>query len=60
MRIIKFSHNRSNITTIFQNKDDKSIFIDRNILRETQTFMIKGSGIDLKTYAKKIYRTTIP
>lgn len=53
MRIIKFSHNRSNITTIFQNKDDKSIFIDRNILRETQTFMIKGSGIDLETYAKK-------
>ena len=34
MRIIKFSHNRSNITTIFQNKDDKSIFIDRNILRD--------------------------
>jgi glycosyltransferase involved in cell wall biosynthesis len=35
---------------IFQNEEDKSVFIDNKIINENQSCKIKGSGIDLHIY----------
>jgi glycosyltransferase involved in cell wall biosynthesis len=45
--ILKFSHNMKNIAVIFQNDEDKSIFIDNNIIGESHAYKIKGSGVNL-------------
>jgi len=34
----------------FQNHEDKTYFIDRNIIKEKKSFLIHGSGIDLEFY----------
>lgn len=47
---LKLVHHTKNIVVIFQNEEDKSIFINNNIIREHQAYKIKGSGIDLRVY----------
>lgn len=49
-KVLRFSHQRKNIATIFQNKEDKGLFLKNGIVKEEQTFMIKGSGVDLNQY----------
>lgn len=53
IRVLKFSHKRKNTSIIFQNIEDKSIFIDNRIIQESQAVFIKGSGIDLKIFNYK-------
>jgi glycosyltransferase involved in cell wall biosynthesis len=48
--ILKFAHRKKNVIVIFQNEEDKSIFIDNKIINENQSCTIKGSGIDLHIY----------
>ena len=48
--ILKLIHKRKNITVIFQNDEDKYIFINNKIINENQAYKIKGSGIDLLIY----------
>jgi glycosyltransferase involved in cell wall biosynthesis len=48
--ILKFIHRKNNVIVIFQNEEDKSIFIDNKIINENQSCKIKGSGIDLRIY----------
>jgi glycosyltransferase involved in cell wall biosynthesis len=48
--ILKFAHHKKNVIVIFQNEEDKSIFIDNKIINENQSCKIKGSGIDLHIY----------
>jgi glycosyltransferase involved in cell wall biosynthesis len=48
--ILKFAHRKKNVIVIFQNEEDKSIFIDNKIINENQSCKIKGSGIDLHIY----------
>ena len=48
--ILKFIHNRKNIFVIFQNDEDKNIFIASKIINENQAYKIKGSGVDLSIY----------
>ena len=38
--------------TIFQNPDDMHYFINNNIARKKQCFLIKGSGVDLNRFKK--------
>jgi glycosyltransferase involved in cell wall biosynthesis len=47
IKILRYSHRVDNIAVIFQNNEDKSLFIKNNIINENQSFMIKGSGVDL-------------
>lgn len=49
-KVLRFSHKRNNIGVIFQNEEDKSIFINNHIINETQAYMIKGSGVDLQQF----------
>ena len=35
---------------IFQNKDDKNLFLDLKLVHETKTNVVNGSGVDIKYY----------
>ncbi|MBP5713827.1 MAG: glycosyltransferase family 4 protein [Prevotella sp.] len=48
--IVRFSHHRKNIKDIFQNDEDKQLFLQNYIINEQDSVYIKGSGIDLRTY----------
>jgi len=48
--VLRYSHNRRNFEVIFQNLDDKKLFIDLGIIGEYQCEVIKGSGIDLDVF----------
>ena len=50
-KVLRFSHHRNNIAVIFQNDEDKSLFLKHRILKESQAYKIKGSGVDLKQYS---------
>ncbi len=38
------------VTVIFQNTADRSLFIDKKIVRDSQAVLIPGSGIDLNSF----------
>lgn len=46
-KVLCFSHSRNNLAVIFQNDEDKSLFLKHHIIKGTQAYQIKGSGVDL-------------
>lgn len=50
LKLLRYSHNKDRIRVIFQNQEDKSIFIENSIVKEKQTVFIKGSGINLEDF----------
>lgn len=60
MRVIKFSNNRKNCVTIFQNNDDKSFFVNNKGIRSEQCRMINGSGVDLVEFSEAAANTEYP
>ncbi len=51
MSVIKYSCHREGLTVIFQNHEDKHLFLRHNIVRYDQCSFIKGSGVDLDRLA---------
>ena len=51
MKAMRFANNRKNVSLIFQNMEDKQLFIDRHIALPEQCEYIKGSGVNLDEYA---------
>lgn len=49
-RVLKFSHNRKNLLCIFQNNEDKGLYVKNGIIKVEQARYIKGSGVDLKEF----------
>lgn len=49
--VLHFSNNRKNVKVIFQNNDDKAIFLHHKVVRPEQIEFTNGSGIDLKEYS---------
>lgn len=49
-KVLRFSHHRNNVAVIFQNDEDKSLFLKHQIIKESQAYKIKGSGVDLNQY----------
>lgn len=47
----KLAFRRGNQRVIFQNPDDRFVFVESQILPAHKTVLIKGSGVDVKTYA---------
>ncbi|MEM7353726.1 MAG: glycosyltransferase family 4 protein [Acidobacteriota bacterium] len=41
---------RRSATVFFQNEDDRSLFLDAELVRATQTQLLPGSGIDLERF----------
>ena len=49
-KVLKFSHDRKNLLCIFQNNEDKGLYVKNGIIREEQARYIKGSGVNLKDF----------
>lgn len=50
LKVLKWSHKGKNVRIIFQNNDDKRLFLDNKIITEDRCLFTNGSGIDLKKY----------
>ena len=51
LKIIRFSSHRSNVKVIFQNNEDRSLFVSNRIVMPNQIELTKGSGIDLQEFS---------
>jgi glycosyltransferase involved in cell wall biosynthesis len=61
IQLLRFSHKQRNIAVIFQNDEDKALFINNKIIKTDQAYKIKGSGINLQVfhYVPELEDTTI-
>ena len=50
MAVMRFSNHRQGVKVIFQNQEDKTLFLTHGVVPESQTTFIKGSGVDLKVF----------
>ena len=48
--VLRYAHHRDNLLVIFQNKEDKELYIKNGFINESQARFIKGSGIDLNEF----------
>lgn len=51
LAVMRFSNARKGIKVIFQNNEDKAIFLDRKVVSDEQVEFTKGSGIDLSQFS---------
>lgn len=49
-KLYRLALSSSNTKVIFQNENDKNIFIGHKIIKPEQSLTIRGSGVDLDTY----------
>ena len=49
-KVLKFSHNRKNLLVIFQNNEDRAMYVKKGIIEDGQARYIKGSGVNLKEF----------
>ena len=50
LKVLRMTHNKDCVKVIFQNNDDKAIFMNAKIMRESQCAFTNGSGINLENY----------
>lgn len=50
LALMRFSNKRERVKVIFQNQEDKTLFLQHGIINESQTEFIKGSGVDLNVF----------
>ena len=50
LKVLKFSHNRKNLLVIFQNQEDRSMYVKKGIISDSQARFIKGSGVNLQEF----------
>lgn len=49
-KVLRYSHNRKNLLCIFQNDEDKGLYVKNGIIKPEQARYIKGSGVNLKEF----------
>ena len=49
-KVLKFSHDRKNLLCIFQNDEDKGLYVKNGIIKPEQARYIKGSGVHLDEF----------
>ena len=50
LEVLRVTHNKKRLAVIFQNNDDKAIFLNAKIMKEEQCAFTNGSGITLQNY----------
>jgi glycosyltransferase involved in cell wall biosynthesis len=50
LAVIRFSNTRKRVKVIFQNHEDRNLFLQYGIIDESQAAFIKGSGVDLNVF----------
>ena len=49
-KVLRFSHHEKELLVIFQNQEDRQLYLKHQIIKESQVRYIKGSGVDLKDF----------
>ena len=49
-KVLKFSHGMKNLLVIFQNKEDRAMYVKKGIIKDSQARFIKGSGVNLNDF----------
>jgi len=50
LKVLRITHRKKRLAVVFQNQDDKAIFLKAKIMKEGQCAFTNGSGIDLRNY----------
>lgn len=50
LKVLRITHKKKRLAVIFQNNDDKAIFLKAKIMKEEQCAFTNGSGINLQDY----------
>lgn len=50
LAVMRFSNKRKRVKVIFQNQEDKTLFLQHGVINESQVEFIKGSGVDLNVF----------
>lgn len=50
LKVLRVTHKKKRLSVIFQNNDDKAIFLNAKIMKEEQCAFTNGSGINLQNY----------
>lgn len=50
LKVLRLTHKKKRLAVIFQNNDDKAIFLNAKIMKEEQCAFTNGSGINLQNY----------
>lgn len=50
LQVLRVTHKKRRLAVIFQNNDDKEIFLNAKIMKEEQCAFTNGSGINLQNY----------
>ena len=50
LKVLRATHKKKRLAVIFQNNDDKAIFLNAKIMKEEQCAFTNGSGINLQNY----------
>jgi glycosyltransferase involved in cell wall biosynthesis len=51
LKTFRFVHRHKNVAVVFQNDEDKALFLGNDVIKESQAYKIKGSGIDLRIFS---------
>ena len=49
-KVLRLSHHRKNLLVIFQNNEDRAMYVKKGIIDESQARFIKGSGVNLQEF----------
>jgi glycosyltransferase involved in cell wall biosynthesis len=49
-KVLKFSHDRKRLLCIFQNQEDRAMYVKKGIIDDSQARFIKGSGVNLQEF----------
>ena len=58
--IYKFLFKRKNNKVIFQNPDERNLLLNENIVKENNSYLIKGAGVDLDIFSPKPILLEVP
>ena len=50
LKVLRVTHKKKRLAVIFQNNDDKAIFLNAKIMKKEQCTFTNGSGINLQNY----------
>jgi len=51
LSVLRYSHHRNGVAAIFQNGEDRALFLNHRIISEEQIYFTKGSGVNLEKFA---------
>lgn len=60
LKLLKITHRRKNVKVVFQNMEDKAIFLSAGVVDENQCAFTRGSGVDLHQYGYSPEPDTAP